>query len=262
MGNRANQKSGLHYLPILWRLPILLLHLLVGLPLALISFTPPARSIHAGGKSLNEIMIRWWSRWLCRAFGVQIRSGAELPGPPLLIVANHSSWLDILVLSSLGHLHFVSKAEISGWPVVGQIASIAGVIFHTRGSSDSLTDAADALIKALQSGGYAAIFPEGGVNDAVSIRRFHARLFKASIETGCPVQPVCIRYIRNGRISVETSFKDQESTGHNMLRLLLAPACEAGISILPAIVANGQSRRELAEEAQTLVAEAYGSNCE
>ena len=115
---------------------------------------------------------------------------------------------------------------------------------------------------ALRSGGYAAIFPEGGVNDAVSIRRFHARLFKAAIETSCPVQPVCIRYIRNGVINIETSFRGQESTLHNMLRLLFAPGCDARISILPVILPAGQSRRELAEQANAVVAGEYGSACD
>lgn len=261
MGNSACTKTGVRYVPVLWRIPLLLLFLLVGLPLALLGFTPPGRFLQVGDSSLNEWLIRWWSRWLCRCFGVRIRPGSQLPGAPLLIVANHSSWLDVLVLSSLGHLHFVSKAEVAAWPLIGRVANIAGVIFHARGSSDSLSDTADALIKALKSGVYAAIFPEGGVNDAITMRRFHARLFKAAIETGCPVQPVCIRYIRNGTVNVETSFKDRETTGHNMLRLLFTPACEASISILAPILPGGQSRRDLAEAAYTLVSDEYGSSC-
>ena len=261
MGNNRAKNGGLRYLPVLWRLPLLLLHLLIGLPLALLSFSPAGRSVQMGDASLNNWMIRWWSRWLCRSFGVKIRPGSVLPPAPLLIVANHSSWLDILVLSSLGHLHFVSKAEIASWPLIGRIAAVAGVIFHARGSSDSLSDAADALITGLRSGGYAAIFPEGGVNDAITVRRFHARLFKAAIESRCAVQPVCIRYTRNCVINVETSFRDKESTGHNMMRLMFAPVCEARISVLPIIFPGAQSRRDLAEEAYTLVSNEYGSSC-
>jgi 1-acyl-sn-glycerol-3-phosphate acyltransferase len=236
--------------------------MLIGLPLALLSFSSAGKSIQVGATSLNEWMIRWWSRWVCRTFGVRIRPGSTLPAPPMLIVANHSSWLDILVLSSLGHLHFVSKAEIARWPLIGTVAKVAGVIFHSRGSSDSLTDAADAVKKALQSGGYAAIFPEGGVNDAISVNRFHARLFKAAIESGSPVQPVCIRYTRHGAINVETSFRGQESTSRNMLRLLIAPGCEAVLSILPVVLPGEKSRRQIAEEAQALVSNEYGSDCD
>jgi 1-acyl-sn-glycerol-3-phosphate acyltransferase len=256
-------------------LPLLILHMLIGLPLALLSFTRAGKSIQVGATSLNEWMIRWWSRWVCWTFGVRIRPGSTLPAPPMLIVANHSSWLepmlivanhsswlDILVLSSLGHLHFVSKAEIARWPLIGTVAKVAGVIFHSRGSSDSLTDAADAVKKALQSGGYAAIFPEGGVNDAISVNRFHARLFKAAIESGSPVQPVCIRYTRHGAINVETSFRGQESTSRNMLRLLIAPGCEAVLSILPVVLPGEKSRRQIAEEAQALVSNEYGSDCD
>ena len=262
MSSSTSRNRGLRYVPVLWRVPLFLLHVLVGLPLALLSFTPPARAIHVGDENLNAWMIRWWSRWLCRTFGVRIMPGSQLPAPPRLIVANHSSWLDVLVMSSLGHLHFVSKAEIASWPLIGQVASIAGVIFHSRGSSDSLSDAAEALMKAIHSGGHAIIFPEGGVNDAITIRRFHARLFKAAIETGCDIQPVCIRYVRDRAISVETSFRDRESTGNNMLRLLFAPACQAEIMILPAFPPGDYSRRELAEQAYTIVSEAYASRCD
>ena len=139
MGHESTQSGGLRYLPVLWRLPLLLLHVLIGLPLALLSFTRAGRSLRVGEQNLNTWMIRWWSRWLCWTFGVRIRPGSILPPAPLLVVANHSSWLDILVLSSLGHLHFVSKAEIAKWPLIGFVASTAGVIFHARGSSDSLS---------------------------------------------------------------------------------------------------------------------------
>ena len=262
MTGSANNSRGLRYFPVLWRFPLLLLHALIGLPLAMLSLTPPWRSIKAGESSLDERMIRWWSHTLCRIFGVRVRWEPQLPPPPLLIVANHSSWLDIVVLQSLRHLHLVAKAEIASWPLIGWVGKRTGAIFHARGSSTSLSDASDAVIRVLKTGVYAGIFPEGGVNDGITIRRFHARMFRAAIETGCAVQPVCIRYIRNGAINVEVSYRDKESTGHNMLRLLLAPAGEAEVIVLPAFLPAGQNRRELAERAHAMVTEAYGSSCD
>ena len=247
--NNIARANGLRYVQIMWRLPLLLLHLFIGLPLALISFLPALRDIQTGGVALKVRMIRWWSRWLCRVLGVYVRPGSALPASPALVVANHSSWLDILVLSSIGHLHFVSKAEVARWPVIGMVAKASGVIFHRRGSSDSLSDVAEQVVQSLNSGHDVAIFPEGRVNDGTGIHRFHARLFKSAVETNCPIVPVCIRYLRGELINVETSFAAAESFGANLFRLLLAPGAEAAITVLPAFSVDGLSRRQLAERA-------------
>ena len=84
-------------------------------------------SIPVGSSSLSEFMLNWWTRMVCRVFGIRVRVlGKAAPGP-VLIVANHISWIDILVMHSSAAMGFVSKAEIARWPFIGMLARMSGV---------------------------------------------------------------------------------------------------------------------------------------
>jgi len=175
----------------------------------------------------------------------------------VLIAANHISWLDILALFSVGSMGFVGKAEINRWPLFSFIARTGGTIFHQRGSHDSANDVTTVMIQRLKQGQRVAIFPEGGVLPGHEIRKFHARMFRAAVETGCPVQPVMVRYMNGGSRDDEVSFRPQESMMANLGRLLLRPGAEADLRFLPAIDARGKPRRELADTSRNLVVSNY-----
>src|SRR5262245_6700312 len=79
----------------LLRTPLLLLHLMVAFPLAIIVLNPFVARQRIGGERIDQRMIRWWSGALVRRFGFRIRAfGVPLPGA-VMYVANHVSWLDI-----------------------------------------------------------------------------------------------------------------------------------------------------------------------
>jgi 1-acyl-sn-glycerol-3-phosphate acyltransferase len=236
---------------------ILLLLVLAGLLPVLLCLNRVGRRVQIGGRSIEELMIRHWSRGVCRAFGVRVRMSGEPLKPPVLIVANHISWLDISVLHSTAAMGFVGKAEIGTWPVLGFLARAGDTIFHERGSHDSAAGVAGTVIERLKAGRRVAIFPEGGIRPGESVGVFHARLFRVAIEVDCPVQPVMIRYTRNGRPDPEMTFINNESMTINMLRLLGRPACEADIRFLGGIEPAGRPRKEIAAEAQAAVMEAY-----
>jgi 1-acyl-sn-glycerol-3-phosphate acyltransferase len=242
---------------LLYRLPLLLLHLLIGLPLTMLSLTSPARSICFRGRPLNEIAPGWWAGLTCRIYGLRadihggFRSGASL------VVANHISWLDIPLLRGTSMLCFVSKGEIQKWPVIGLVASASDVVFHKRGSHDSASGVSIAMAERLQQGMKVAIFPEGGILPGHGVKRFHARLFAAAIDTGTPVQPVMIRYLLEGRHYPGKSFIPGESFIANVYRLLKQKSCVAQVSVLPLINPADKKRRELALESENAVKAAF-----
>lgn len=213
-------------------------------------------SVKIGRQSLEEVMMKWWCRSVCRLFGVRVILNGQISEPPVLIVANHISWLDILVLHSQAVMGFVSKAEIAQWPVVGFLARISHVVFHERGSHNSASHVAEAMTASLKLGRRVAIFPEGGIHPGDQVNMFHARLFKAAVDLPCPVQPVMIRYLRNGVRVPEMRF-GKESFVMNMARLLGRPSCECEVRFLTPIDANDKPRRALADAAQAAVANAY-----
>ena len=151
------------YLRLLYRIPWLLLHILVGTPVVVLCHYRPLKDIRVGGRSLQDVVAIGWSRSVCRIFGLRLDAVGNVPPGPQLIVANHISWIDITVMHSVASMGFVSKAEIRKWPVIGFIASVGGTVFHQRGCRDSASGVAHQMGERLREGGNVAIFPEGGI---------------------------------------------------------------------------------------------------
>ena len=241
------------------RLPLLLLHIVLGTPVAALFFYPPFRGRQLSGVPLQDIMLRWWGRTTCSIFGVAVHCRGFLPIGPQLLVANHISWLDIQVLHSLSPMGFVAKAEIEGWPLVGSLARVGGTVFHRRGNHDSTSGVATAMEERFSRGAKVTIFPEGGILPGFGIKRFYGRLFAAAIQTSTPVQPVAIRYVRGGNHFKDMTFRDGENFVANIFRLLSQPRRIVEVAILEPLPSQDMARRELAMQAETAVRAAFDS---
>ena len=175
------------------RIPLLLLHLLVLLPIAMVLLSVPWARRGEHGQRLDNRVIRWWSAGLVRVFGLRLRRIGEPLRGAVLFVANHVSWIDIVVLHSQRMMGFVAKREIEGWPLVGWMAGRAETIFHQRGSSESLGGVLHEMLARLRTGRSVGVFPEGRTRDGREVGPFHARIFLAAVEAGARVQPVALR---------------------------------------------------------------------
>lgn len=164
----------------------------------------------------------WPRRFLrlsARAIGLDLRqSGQPLDGHAL-IVANHRSWMDIVVIAAASGCSFVSKAEVAGWPVIGRLARMHRTVFVERARRSGTRDQADALRAALADGQAVALFPEGGTHDGAGILPFKPSLFASVMPApaGVRVQPALIDY---GQHSAEVGWPDGEGMMANALRLL------------------------------------------
>jgi 1-acyl-sn-glycerol-3-phosphate acyltransferase len=250
------------YLRLLYRFPWFLLHLLIGTPITVLLQYPFGQRIRLGGRPLAETTLRAWGWMTCRIFGLRIRADGAFPPGAQLVAANHISWIDIPLLHSQSQLGFVAKAEIQGWPVIGYMARVGGTVFHRRGSHDSASGVAAVMGERLREGGKVAIFPEGGILPGHGIKRFHGRMFAAAIETGVPVQPVMVRYLRQGEYARDITFLPGEHFVGNFFRLMRQPPCIAEVAILPAIDPAGMQRRPLASAAESAVRAAFEAGLE
>ncbi|MGE4071729.1 MAG: lysophospholipid acyltransferase family protein [Lysobacterales bacterium] len=240
------------------RVPLLLWHILIHLPLTLILVSPLGERVRLGDEHLRHRAIRWWSGGLMRIFGFRVtRHGQPLPGAAL-VVANHLSWLDIELIHSQRAVEFVAKSEISRWPLIGWLARRAGTIYHRRGSTESLSSVAQMMVERLRQGAQVGVFPEGGTTDGSRVRVFHARIFQCAVEAGVPVQPVALRYLLNGEHNPNVPFLDGESFFVNFVRLLGEPAMVAEVHFLEGLQPNGDGRRRLAEGARAHIVRALG----
>ena len=239
------------------RLPLLLLHLLLALPITLLASVPPLPRIRISGRGLDVIMESWWTATACRLFGLRIVVSGQVENTPSLVVANHISWLDIPLLYSVAPMGFVSKAEVDRWPVLGFIARFGNSLFHDRGSQDSARAVLAEMTERLRQGKRVTIFPEGGILPGEHIKPFHARMFAAAVDSETFVQPMMLRYVRDGRHYQDIRFRPRENFMANFFRLLTQPSRLADVAILQPLPATGMPRKELANAAHAAVVEAY-----
>jgi 1-acyl-sn-glycerol-3-phosphate acyltransferase len=229
------------------RVPVLLLHLFVGLPLTLIAINPLTARWRVGGERVDHRVIRAWSSAMMRIFGLRLRRvGQPLPGAAMF-VANHVSWMDITLLHSQRVVGFVAKSEISRWPLIGWVARRGGTIYHRRGSNESLAGVLHLMVQRLQSGEAVGVFPEGGTTAGDTVRTFHARIFQAAVVAEVPVQPVALRYGAGGSAQTIIAFAPQENFLQNFLRVLGEPTRVAEVHFLEPVPPSADGRRRLAE---------------
>ncbi|HOX71162.1 MAG: 1-acyl-sn-glycerol-3-phosphate acyltransferase [Dokdonella sp.] len=240
------------------RTPFVLLHIVFALPLAVIALNPLLARIPVGRRRFDQFMISWWSGTLVRLFGFRIRAFGAPLGGSVMYVANHVSWLDIELMHSQRAISFVAKSEIAGWPLVGWLATRAGTIYHQRGSSDSMTSVIGRVIERLRAGEPVGIFPEGGTGRGDRVRTFHARIFQAALDADVPVQPVALRYGRNGRQDPSMPFGPNESFFANLLRILGNPPVDAEVHFLEPVESTPDARRRMAEESRARIVRTLG----
>ena len=126
--------------------------------------------------------------------GLRVRSEGRPIHGPVLYVANHISWLDILALGGATRTRFIAKSEIADWTLVGRLSKIGGTVFISREKRTETRAQADQVANALRGDRPVTLFGEGGTGDGLSLRPFRAPLFAAAIEAGATVQPVAIDY--------------------------------------------------------------------
>ena len=244
----------------LLRVPLLLWHIVIDIPLMLLLMTPLTDGIRIGSEPLRYWAIRQWSGGMMWIFGFRLhRSGAPLDGPTLF-VANHVSWIDIVALHSQRMMGFVAKREIESWPLIGWLAQRGETIFHHRGSSESLGGVLHEMLTRLRNGRSVGVFQEGRTRGGREIGPFHARIFLAAVEAGACVQPVALRYGARGAAQSVVAFQPDESFFANFLRLLGEPARHAEVCFLePIDASDAGGRRRIAELARERIVAAMSA---
>ncbi len=122
----------------------------------------------------------WYHRQVCRLLGVRLHvEGAVPAAAPVLLVSNHTSWLDIPVLSAVAPVSFVAKAEVSGWPGVGTLARLQRTVFVDRERRAKVAETAGEIMQRLGIGDHVVLFAEGTSSDGNRVLPFRSSLFAA-----------------------------------------------------------------------------------
>ena len=208
-------------------------------------------------KPQRERQIQKWARTMLRRLGVELKVvGAPAPAGPVLLVANHVSWVDILALHAVCPCRFVAKADIEHWPLVGTLVTGGGTLYVKRESRRDAMRMVHRMAQALKDGDILAVFPEGTTSDGSSMLPFHSGLIQAAISADAPVQPVALQIVngRSGRPSRAVSYMGDESLAGSIWRTLCARELCAMVTFGAPQCAAGRDRRDWAKDLQNEIA--------
>ncbi len=219
----------------------------VGLTFALLAGFEAERALQPDDRSRDDVTYRWMQRYglgLLRLYGLEVAAGGphvEVPGGRYpardaagrgrLFVMNHRSMLDIFVNLAFLEANIVSRADLSGWPVIGLAARRVGTLFVDRSSKRSGAAVISAMTAAVEKGRGVMVYPEGTTFSGDDVRPFRGGAFVAAERTGAEIVPVGIAYE-----GVSASFLDESFTTH-LLRVSstrrIRIALEVGEAIQP-----------------------------
>jgi 1-acyl-sn-glycerol-3-phosphate acyltransferase len=182
----------------------------------------------------------------------------------MLAVANHVSYLDILILSSLYRSLFITSVEVQKTFFLGTLAAFGGSLFVERRSKSKLLEEIDRIAGVLSSGPVVTLFPEGTSSNGEAVLPFKGSLFTAAEKAGVDIQPISIAYrkIEGKQVSPENRdlaffYGDIEFFPH-LLRLFFVGSMEVTVTFLDSITSAGKERKEIVDEAYGSIAGEYG----
>ena len=236
----------------LWRLPRLLY--LIGRGLIegnakhrrALKSTPPSPEAQAKNRE--------WFRRILACLNIRVSVTGQPAEAPCLVVCNHISWLDILVLGLAMPVVFLSKSEVARWPMISRLARAGGTLFIERGGEGAARHSIEEIRKAFKRRQSVVIFPEGTTGRGHTVLPFHPRLFAAAIESRMHVQPVALRYPHPEGVHPKAPYVDQQTLASSILGILGCKSIQAEVSIGPAIDPGSLDRRHLADQAREFVA--------
>ncbi|MFG1823406.1 1-acyl-sn-glycerol-3-phosphate acyltransferase [Microbispora bryophytorum] len=262
--------------------------LLAGLPIALA----------LGRTARRGAVTMLWSRLLLRALGVRLVTHRgfsfiggsarvrAVPGEdgPALLVANHVSWLDPLVITATAACRPLAKAEVGRWPIIRTLAGRGGALFIDRDRLSALPGVVADMTAALRRGESVAAFPEGTTWCGREMGRFRPAVFQAALDAGVPVRPVALRFLEGagvgrttgaGRItgagrftgeraalSTRPSYVGDDTLLASVLRIVATRDLVAEVTVFPAVrpvgpvALGGPVQRRQARTALARIAEA------
>ncbi|MDB5618426.1 lysophospholipid acyltransferase family protein [Tardiphaga sp.] len=170
----------------------------------------------ACGLPLQRSVPHLFHRAFCRLAGVRIREvGTRTTDAPVLILANHVSWLDICVIGALTPVVFIAKSEVANWPVFGWLAKLQQTIFIERERRQKTGAATQEIGDRLLSGDAVVLFAEGTSSDGVRILPFRSALIGAVHHAlggsvhhkKITVQPLSLAYVGFGGLPVGRALR-------------------------------------------------------
>lgn len=209
----------------------------------------------AGAAARRARVRRAWARAASRIIGMRVVASGAPPRGPVVLVANHMSYVDIVALMTQCPAVFVAKSEVAGWPGIGWIARRIGTLFIERARVRDILRIVDGMRDALERGDPVAFFPEATTTSGRDVAPFKSSLFEAAARTGAPVVCATLHFVTDDPADHPTDricwWGDMTFADH-LYALLGVRGFETHVRFAPEPL-RSQDRKELARASRALV---------
>jgi 1-acyl-sn-glycerol-3-phosphate acyltransferase len=156
------------------------------------------------GACRGRPLLKLWHRTVARLLGFRIHVHGAVSGHrPLMLVANHVSWADIIVLAAVADVSFIAKSEMAGWPLFGWFSRMQRSVYVERDAKRKSGEQASEIATRLGQGDVMVLFAEGTTGDGTMLLPFKTTLFGAAsmmLAAGTHeemwIQPAALAYTR------------------------------------------------------------------
>jgi len=219
----------------------------------------PLAALEGRALSWRVAIAHLWAKGCVRSLAVRIRREGPPPRGAFLLVSNHLSYVDVLVLLSTLRIAFVSKAEVAGWPVFGFLARIGGTLFLDRTRKREVVLIAEEIRRSLARGVGVVLFPEGTSTGGAGVLAFRSSLLEPAAALSLPVRYASIRYAT--RAGEEPACRSVSWWGDrpfvpHLLELLRLTRIEANLVFGPEPITD-PDRKSLAQRLHRAVASCF-----
>lgn len=228
------------------------LHVVYGLLLAIIY-------PHLSQNGQNHVL-KSWNRQLLTIFNIGILIEGQQPAQGkggCLIVANHVSWLDIIVMNAIHPSRFIAKSEVRDWPVIGWLCRRCGTVFIERSLRQNASVVNRRISQLLEQDVSIGLFPEGTTTDGKQVAHFHSALIQPAIDAGIRLLPMALHYQRkDGEPESAAAFVGDMTLAQSIWQILRCSGQNALVVFTPELAAENANRRVLARTAHEAISDA------
>ena len=198
-------------------------------------------------RSKRAAWLQHFSRRLLGIFTTQIKTSGTIPKSGLL-VSNHLSYVDILVIATVTPAIFVAKHEVKSWPVFGFFAKLAGTVFVDRERRTRVGQTTSEIETALNDDALVVLFPEGTSSNGETVLPFKSSLLEPAARQTHALFASHIQYeIEDGDVREEVCYwKDMMLVPH-LVNLLSKRTIKAEVRFTQ-LREGSTDRKELAKQ--------------
>ena len=210
---------------------------------------------------MARVFPMYYHRLVLRILGVRVSiEGEALKQGPAILAANHVSWLDIVILSSLAPVSFIARHDVNAWPFFGTLARLQRTVFVDRARRLTTGASRDEMRERLAAGDMLVLFAEGTSGDGTRVLPFKSTFFAAAENSTVAVQPLSVVYTGHRNLPMPRRLRplyawygDMDMPPHLWAAAAHGPIevkiiCHAALSM-----ADHGNRKILAKEAEEAV---------